>query len=288
MAIHARSGGDLEVMGLMQGKVVGDTVVIIDSFALPVEGTETRVNAQAEAYEYMVQYNILSKSVGRQENVVGWYHSHPGYGCWLSGIDVATQMLNQEHQDPFVAVVVDPKRTVAAGKVEIGAFRTFPKDCKNPEGRSGPQNQSIPLGKVEDFGAHSSQYYPLDVSFFKSSMDSHLFDLLWNRYWMDNLAASKLLVEGEYVASQIADLAAKVHQVEGTVSQGARMGLFGHARADRAKKADGTPLQQLALDCSKLSAEHLNALMSQGLKDSLFNRKHPGDGAGAAAPPMDE
>lgn len=44
--------------------------------------------------------------VGRLENVIGWYHSHPGYGCWLSGIDVSTQMLNQTYQDPFVAIVV--------------------------------------------------------------------------------------------------------------------------------------------------------------------------------------
>lgn len=29
---------------------------------------------------------------GRAENIVGWYHSHPGYGCWLSGIDVGTQV----------------------------------------------------------------------------------------------------------------------------------------------------------------------------------------------------
>lgn len=44
--------------------------------------------------------------MGRLENIVGWYHSHPGYGCWLSGIDVHTQMTNQQYQDPFVAVVV--------------------------------------------------------------------------------------------------------------------------------------------------------------------------------------
>ena len=37
----------LEVMGLLQGKVDGDTMWVMDSFALPVEGTETRVNAQA-------------------------------------------------------------------------------------------------------------------------------------------------------------------------------------------------------------------------------------------------
>lgn len=41
------------------------------------------------------------------ENAIGWYHSHPGYGCWLSGIDVSTQMLNQQFQEPFVAVVVN-------------------------------------------------------------------------------------------------------------------------------------------------------------------------------------
>lgn len=38
------------------------------------------------------------QKVHRLENVVGWYHSHPGYGCWLSGIDCSTQMLNQQFQ----------------------------------------------------------------------------------------------------------------------------------------------------------------------------------------------
>jgi proteasome lid subunit RPN8/RPN11 len=33
-------------------------------------------------------------------------HSHPGYGCWLSGIDVNTQLTNQKFSDPYLAVVV--------------------------------------------------------------------------------------------------------------------------------------------------------------------------------------
>jgi hypothetical protein len=61
--------------------------------------------------------------------MVGWYHSHPGYGCWLSGIDVGTQNIQQQYQEPFLAIVVDPHRTIAAGKVEIGAFRTYPEVC---------------------------------------------------------------------------------------------------------------------------------------------------------------
>lgn len=66
MVMHARSGGNLEVMGLMLGKVDGETMIIMDSFALPVEGTETRVNAQAAAYEYMAAYIENAKQVRRR------------------------------------------------------------------------------------------------------------------------------------------------------------------------------------------------------------------------------
>ncbi|RUS13243.1 JAB1/Mov34/MPN/PAD-1 ubiquitin protease-domain-containing protein, partial [Jimgerdemannia flammicorona] len=114
MVMHARSGGVNEVMGYMQGKIQGDTMIVMDSFALPVEGTETRVNAMNEANEYSVNHTETCKQVrevgsfwgvGRLENVLGWYHSHPGYGCWLSGIDCSTQLLMQQFQEPFVAVV---------------------------------------------------------------------------------------------------------------------------------------------------------------------------------------
>ena len=50
-------------MGLMQGKVMDNALVIMDSFALPVQGTETRVNAANEAYEYMVEYIQGSEKV---------------------------------------------------------------------------------------------------------------------------------------------------------------------------------------------------------------------------------
>lgn len=58
----------------------------------------------------------LLPSLPRPEMVVGWYHSHPGFGCWLSGVDVNTQQsfeaLNQR------AVAGEP-----AGRVPIGAAR---------------------------------------------------------------------------------------------------------------------------------------------------------------------
>ena len=38
-------------------------MIIMDSFALPVQGTETRVNAGNEAIEYMSQYTEGSERV---------------------------------------------------------------------------------------------------------------------------------------------------------------------------------------------------------------------------------
>jgi COP9 signalosome complex subunit 5 len=49
----------------------------------------------------------------------------------------------------------------------------------------------------------SLQYYSLDITFFKSSTDSHLLDLLWNKYWVSTLSASPLLANREFAAGQV-------------------------------------------------------------------------------------
>eukprot|EP00055_Hartaetosiga_balthica_P009297 m.36660 g.36660 ORF g.36660 m.36660 type:complete len:184 (-) comp6689_c1_seq3:7-558(-) len=63
MVMHANSGGNLEIMGMLQGKVEGDTIIIMDVFALPVKGTETRVNAGDQEYAFMFEYVGMMKDV---------------------------------------------------------------------------------------------------------------------------------------------------------------------------------------------------------------------------------
>ncbi|KAJ2607521.1 COP9 signalosome catalytic subunit rri1 [Coemansia sp. RSA 1365] len=217
MVMHARSGDNIEVMGLMLGKVIGNTMVVLDAFALPVEGSETRVNAQDDSYAYMVGYLERSQATGQKEPVIGWYHSHPGYGCWLSGIDVATQALHQVHEDPFLAVVIDPKRTMSAGKVDLGAFRTLPEDHASgsggEDGRSKVETdgyQSVPLSKIEDFGVHSAKYYPLDVSYFKSTLDQRLMERLWRKHWIKTLTQSPLITNSEFTTQMVNEIADKI------------------------------------------------------------------------------
>lgn len=76
-------------MGLMLGEFVDSyTIEVKDVFAMPQSGTSVSVEAVDPAYQQSM-IDML-RLVGRTEMVVGWYHSHPGFGCWLSMVDVNT------------------------------------------------------------------------------------------------------------------------------------------------------------------------------------------------------
>lgn len=89
---------------------------------MPQSGTGVSV----EAVDPVFQAKMLDmlKQTGRPEMVVGWYHSHPGFGCWLSGVDINTQQSFEALTERAVAVVIDPIQSVK-GKVVIDAFRTI-------------------------------------------------------------------------------------------------------------------------------------------------------------------
>ncbi|KAK2737927.1 COP9 signalosome catalytic subunit rri1 [Onygenales sp. PD_40] len=271
MVMHARSGGNIEVMGLMQGYIAANTFIVTDAFRLPVEGTETRVNAQDEANEYMVQYLQACRDSGRMENAIGWYHSHPGYGCWLSGIDVSTQDTQQTYADPFVAVVIDPDRTISAGKVEIGAFRTYPKDYQPPKSEQEDDGyQSIPLHKVEDFGAHAAQYYSLDVSHFKSTLDTKILSLLWNKYWVATISQSPLFTNREYGSKQIQDLGQKIKNATWQIENNATRGGAGGGGGNLSTEKD-QHLEKVVKEGQRIVGDELSGLMAAEIKRAIFH-----------------
>ena len=107
MLKHGRAGVPLEVMGLMLGSFVDEyTTVVVDVFAMPQSGSG--VSVEAVDPEFQAKMLEMLKQTDRQENVVGWYHSHPGFGCWLSGVDVGTQESFEQLDKRNVAVVIDP------------------------------------------------------------------------------------------------------------------------------------------------------------------------------------
>lgn len=117
----ARAGVPMEVMGLMLGEFVDDySIHVVDVYAMPQSGTGVSV----EAVDPVFQKEMIDmlQQTGRSEMVVGWYHSHPGFGPWLSSTDINTQQSYEQLHKRCVAVVIDPIQSVK-GKVVIDAFR---------------------------------------------------------------------------------------------------------------------------------------------------------------------
>jgi 26S proteasome regulatory subunit N11 len=86
------------------------TVKVVDVFAMPQSGTGVSVEAVDD--EFQTAMLEMLKQTGRPEVVVGWYHSHPGFGCWLSSVDCNTQQSFEQLNPRAVAVVVDPIQSV--------------------------------------------------------------------------------------------------------------------------------------------------------------------------------
>ena len=77
---------------------------------------------------------------------VGWYHSHPGSSCWLSGLDCDTHNMFQNVFKTFFALVVDPYKTLSNRKVEIGCFRNYIHEKKDNQ---NDYFENIPINKAE-------------------------------------------------------------------------------------------------------------------------------------------
>jgi len=193
MLKHGRAGVPMEVMGLMLGEFVDDyTVRVIDVFAMPQSGTGVSV----EAVDPVFQQSMLDmlKQTNRPEMVVGWYHSHPGFGCWLSGVDVNTQQSFEQLHKRAVAVVVDPIQSVK-GKVVIDAFRTInpqllvmgqePRQTTSNIGHlQRPSMQAI----IHGLNRH---YYSLPITYRKNELEEKMLLNLHKNKWTEGLTLTK-------------------------------------------------------------------------------------------------
>ncbi len=112
----------IEVMGLMLGEVrtwKGYTYVMVrDVVTSDLDATSVSVKFDSAGLEKL--FGKLDDA-GFDYIIVGWYHSHPGYGCFMSETDLATHI--GSFVSPYqLAMVIDPKN------YEIAAFRV--KDGK--------------------------------------------------------------------------------------------------------------------------------------------------------------
>ncbi|KAJ2910473.1 multicatalytic endopeptidase [Coemansia aciculifera] len=185
MLKHGRAGVPMEVMGLMLGEFIDEyTVRVVDVFAMPQSGTGVSVEAIDEAYQAAMMEML--KQTGRAESVVGWYHSHPGFGCWLSNVDISTQQAFERLNSRAVAVVVDPIQSVR-GKVVIDAFRLIDSSAlvASVESRQSTSN----IGQLHKPSIQAlihglnRHYYSIAIDYRKNELEEKMLLNLHKKQW---------------------------------------------------------------------------------------------------------
>ncbi|KAL0432568.1 UNVERIFIED_CONTAM: 26S proteasome non-ATPase regulatory subunit [Sesamum latifolium] len=269
---HGRAGVPMEVMGLMLGEFVDEyTVRVVDVFAMPQSGTGVSV----EAVDHVFQTNMLDmlKQTGRPEMVVGWYHSHPGFGCWLSGVDINTQQalivaiaclamqsfeaLNQR----AVAVVVDPIQSVK-GKVVIDAFRLINpqtmmlgQEPRQTTSNLGHLNKPSIQALIHGLNRH---YYSIAINYRKNELEEKMLLNLHKKKWTDGLTLERFDTHSktnEQTVQEMLNLAMKYNKA--------------------VQEEDELPPEKLAIanvgrqDAKKHLEEHVSNLMSSNIVQTL-------------------
>ncbi|MHA2245439.1 MAG: hypothetical protein ACXADY_10780 [Candidatus Hodarchaeales archaeon] len=147
LALHAlkyanpdvRQNNWVEVIGLLTGHIESnDTplacLVIEDAFPI---GHGTSVNTQIHNPQSMVKVYNEIKSHNKNQIILGWYHSHPSYGAFMSQTDYETQVRyqrlgarNSQITAP-VALVIDPTK-ISSSSYGFKIFR-LKEDMKSWE-----------------------------------------------------------------------------------------------------------------------------------------------------------
>jgi COP9 signalosome complex subunit 5 len=266
-------------MGLLIGKPDGDTIVVMDTIPSTVIGAENGVDME-KVLPYMA---MMSDSIElkRAERFVGWYHSHPfdveTYShCHLSSIDVQTQTGWQNSIPTWVAIVVDPLRSLAKQEPEFGAYRVFPPTFSVQQDECPDGTFMSKEMRMQRWGVSAERYYALKISFFMSSLGRRVLDTMSkNSLWIRILASSSIMEpeNRQRFSERVKKANDKLQSAANNQALGGRGGGGGFYAPSSAvgKKGGKDDLSQGTLACSELAIEQCKGHCSQMSKDLLFN-----------------
>ncbi|PSR99724.1 26S proteasome non-ATPase regulatory subunit like [Actinidia chinensis var. chinensis] len=124
--------------------------------------------------------------------VVGW--SQPGFGCWLSGVDINTQQSFEALNQRAVAVVVDPIQSVK-GKVVSDAFRLINpqtmmlgQEPRQTTSNLGHLNKPSIQALIHGLNRH---YYSIAINYRKNELEEKMLLNLYKKKWTHELTLQR-------------------------------------------------------------------------------------------------
>ena len=168
----------------------------------------------------------------RKEKFFGWYHTHPfdydpnsstGH-CFMSATDVTTQLQWQRgedpHGNPWLAIVIDPLRSIAKGRPELMAFRAYPPEYEAPAGEA-PDGKTVTDAVGQKlWGPCWRRYYRLETSYFMSSLAQQTFRILKNNMSFSESLCSMPSRNSDRLKAEvdsITDITSRINSASGAV-----------------------------------------------------------------------
>ncbi|KAG6530968.1 hypothetical protein ZIOFF_004738 [Zingiber officinale] len=241
-------------------------ILMLDYLATNVEKGNVEPFPTFGGFAVLVNYALgLVKGVivcpHGPEMVVGWYHSHPGFGCWLSGVDINTQQSFEALNPRAIAVVVDPIQSVK-GKVVIDAFRLINpqtmmlgQEPRQTTSNVGHLNKPSIQALIHGLNRH---YYSIAINYRKNELEEKMLLNLHKKKWTDGLILRPFDTHSktnEQTVQEMLDLAIKYNKA--------------------VQEEDELPPEKLAIanvgrqDAKKHLEEHVSNLMSSNIIQTL-------------------
>jgi len=129
---------DREIGGFLIGRVEDDCLNIVNVETPRSKGSKTYV--EIDPLDMAIIAEKLEKE-GRKERIVGWWHSHPGFGAdFMSSLDIDTQKVYQSLFDKAVALIIDPTSCVSgkdSRKIDLKIYRVVGDKYEETEWQVG-------------------------------------------------------------------------------------------------------------------------------------------------------
>jgi 26S proteasome regulatory subunit N11 len=116
-----------EVMGLLGGKEMRPHELTVTKILYVSEGDEISVSFSEE------DFDAFEKILDIDSYCLGWWHSHPRYGLFLSNTDISTHIYSfQLHNEQSIALVIEPSIIEANGRAAIKCYQVAGEQGKIP------------------------------------------------------------------------------------------------------------------------------------------------------------
>ena len=201
---HPKMGRDswVECMGFLIGDVNNGLVEVKDAVPM-VHGSLVEVEFNSEHY---AKADEINQNLTDDNWIVGWYHTHPGHGLFLSSVDKVNHSGYQSLNPKAVALVFDPSKFGQESELEhyIKIFR-----LKNPQLREG--SEFIEVDEVE---VDSSFPEVTDALYEASNIDVKMGPLVLEYGEEYKELAPEKSEEAENMEKELAEMQKKVENME--------------------------------------------------------------------------